>query len=239
MSLWGKSTILFFHLIRCILIIVSKYLKVRISCSTLLLLSFVNCDMRFPAAVFLRIFRIRPKDSVFECIIAHWRRDVVYSFSRQTFDRYLRFFGAIVSGPTMHSGSTFILKLWKYFKEHTLKSLLNKRACSLKFFKFSFHPARPVRNFSCNKQKMPPCSFINAWFIFSQFQDDCLGQMDLNQVKWNPYYPSVEKGQIITEILFRVAYSERLKLQVRQLCCFFSTHDNRCQVIHSFNKEFF
>ena len=109
----------FFHLIRCILIIVSKYLKVRISCSTLLLLSFVNCDMRSPAAVvFLRIFRIRPKDSVFECIIAHWRRDVVYSFSRQTFDRYLRFFGAIVSGPTMHSGSTFILKfilkVWRY-----------------------------------------------------------------------------------------------------------------------------
>ena len=86
----------------------------RISCSTLLLLSFVNCDMRSPAAVFFRIFRIRPKDSVFECIIAHWRRDVVYSFSRQTFDRYLRFFGAIVSGPTMHSGSTFILKVWKY-----------------------------------------------------------------------------------------------------------------------------
>jgi hypothetical protein len=48
-----------------------KYLKVRISCSTLLLLSIVNCDMRSPAAVFLRIFRIRPKDSVFECIIAH------------------------------------------------------------------------------------------------------------------------------------------------------------------------
>ena len=112
-----RAQFCFFHLIRCILIIVSKYLKVRISCSTLLLLSFVNCDMRSPAAVvFLRIFRIRPKDSVFECIIAHWRRDVVYSFSRQTFDRYLRFFGAIVSGPTMHSGSTFILKMWKYFK---------------------------------------------------------------------------------------------------------------------------
>ena len=119
LSLTGKSTF-FFHSIRCILIIVCKYLKVRISCSTLLLLSFVNCDMRSPAAVvFLRIFRIRPKDSVFECIIAHWRRDVVYSFSRQTFDRYLRFFGAIVSGPTMyaqwlHFHLKFILKLWNY-----------------------------------------------------------------------------------------------------------------------------
>ena len=30
--------------------------------------------------------------------------------------------------------------------------------CSLRFFRFSFHPAR---NFSCNKQKIPPCSFIN------------------------------------------------------------------------------
>ena len=34
----------------------------------------------------------------------------------------------------------------------------NRRACSLRFFRFSVHPAR---NFSCNKQKIPPCSFIN------------------------------------------------------------------------------
>ena len=34
----------------------------------------------------------------------------------------------------------------------------NRRACSLRFFRFSFHPAR---NFPCNKQKIPPCSFIN------------------------------------------------------------------------------
>ena len=34
----------------------------------------------------------------------------------------------------------------------------NRRACSLRFFKFSFHPAR---NFSCNKQKILPCLFIN------------------------------------------------------------------------------
>ena len=73
--LWQVRAQFFFHSIRCILIIVCKYLKVRISCSTLLLLSFVNCDMRSPSAVvFLRIFRIRPKDSVFECIIAHWAK---------------------------------------------------------------------------------------------------------------------------------------------------------------------
>ena len=34
----------------------------------------------------------------------------------------------------------------------------DRRACSLRFFRFSFHPAR---NFSCNKQKIPTCSFIN------------------------------------------------------------------------------
>ena len=34
----------------------------------------------------------------------------------------------------------------------------NRRACSLRFFRFSFHPAR---NFSCNKQKIPPCLFID------------------------------------------------------------------------------
>ena len=48
----------------------------------------------------------------------------------------------------------------------------NRRACSLSFFRFSFHPAR---NFSCNKQKIPPCSFINllsnkqaGWHFFSK-----------------------------------------------------------------------
>ena len=34
----------------------------------------------------------------------------------------------------------------------------NRRACSLRFFRFSFHPAG---NFSCNKRKIPPCSFID------------------------------------------------------------------------------
>ena len=34
----------------------------------------------------------------------------------------------------------------------------NRRACSLRFFRFSFHPAC---NFSCNKQKILPCLFIN------------------------------------------------------------------------------
>ena len=34
----------------------------------------------------------------------------------------------------------------------------NRRACSLKFFRFSFHPAR---NFLPNKRKIPPCSFID------------------------------------------------------------------------------
>ena len=34
----------------------------------------------------------------------------------------------------------------------------NRRACLLRFFRFTFHPAH---NFSWNKQKIPPCSFIN------------------------------------------------------------------------------
>ena len=33
----------------------------------------------------------------------------------------------------------------------------NRRACSLRFFRFSFHPAH---NFSCKQGKIPPCSFI-------------------------------------------------------------------------------
>ena len=33
----------------------------------------------------------------------------------------------------------------------------NRRACSLRFFRFSFHPNR---TFSCKKQTIPPCSFI-------------------------------------------------------------------------------
>ena len=41
---------------------------------------------------------------------------------------------------------------------HTYSEVPNRRACLLRFFRFSFHPAR---NFSCNKQKIPPCSFIN------------------------------------------------------------------------------
>ena len=42
---------------------------------------------------------------------------------------------------------------------NTLKSLIEEHAhCSLRFFRFFFHPAL---NFSCNKQKIPPCSFIN------------------------------------------------------------------------------
>ena len=44
-----------------------------------------------------------------------------------------------------------------FFVCTTLKSL-NRRACSLRFFRFSFYLAR---NFSCNKRNIPPCLFIN------------------------------------------------------------------------------
>ena len=40
----------------------------------------------------------------------------------------------------------------------TYSEVPNRKACSLRFFRFSFHPAC---NFSCDKQKIPPCSFIN------------------------------------------------------------------------------
>ena len=45
------------------------------------------------------------------------------------------------------------------FLNGTYSEVPNRRACSLRFFRFSFHP--PACNFSCNKQKIPPCSFIN------------------------------------------------------------------------------
>ena len=45
-----------------------------------------------------------------------------------------------------------------YFNFLTYSEVPNRRACSIRFFRFSFHPAR---NFSCNKQKIPLCSFIN------------------------------------------------------------------------------
>ena len=34
----------------------------------------------------------------------------------------------------------------------------NRRACLLEFFRFSLHPAC---NYSCNKQKILPCPFID------------------------------------------------------------------------------
>ena len=40
----------------------------------------------------------------------------------------------------------------------TYSEVPNRRACSLRFLRFSFHP---VCNFSCNKQKIPPCLFTN------------------------------------------------------------------------------
>ena len=52
--------------------------------------------------------------------------------------------------------SFYVKKLKKYRYDFTFHYSEIPR--SLKFFKFSFHPAR---NFSCNKQKSPPCSFID------------------------------------------------------------------------------
>ena len=90
------------------------------------------------------------------------------------------------------------LSFWKCGNiSNTLKALI----------RFSFQPAD---NFSCNKQKIPRCSFIYVWFIFSQFQDDCFSQMELNQVKWNLKGPSVEKVRLV----FLVAYSTDAILQL-------------------------
>ena len=50
-------------------------------------------------------------------------------------------------------------KCLKYVPSTTPYSeVLNRRTSLLRLFRFSFHRAR---NFSCNKQKIPPCSFIN------------------------------------------------------------------------------
>ena len=46
--------------------------------------------------------------------------------------------------------------LLQMFLSGTYSEVPNRRACSLRFFRFSFHP---VHNFSCNKRKIPPCSF--------------------------------------------------------------------------------
>ena len=99
---------------------------------------------------------------------------------------YLKYFcalGRLLSSLSVHYDTTIIIKCKKHciFIKYTLlvwrkkdwqtKYILstgssgltysevpNRRACSLRFFTFSFHP---VRNFSCNKRKIPPCSFIN------------------------------------------------------------------------------
>ena len=54
---------------------------------------------------------------------------------------------------TPNYGANYVPFLFALYSE-----VPNRRACSLRFFRFSFHPAR---NTSCNKQKIPPCSFIN------------------------------------------------------------------------------
>ena len=44
----------------------------------------------------------------------------------------------------------------------------NRRACLVKFFRFSFHPAR---NFSCNNWKIPPLIYlVNKWACSIFFQ---------------------------------------------------------------------
>ena len=52
----------------------------------------------------------------------------------------------------------------------TYSEVPNRRACLLRFFRFSFHPAC---NFSCNKRKIPPCSFIDLLSNFGTFFQPC------------------------------------------------------------------
>ena len=53
---------------------------------------------------------------------------------------------------------TCLKLLWTNRQTRHYSEVPNRRKCSLRFLRFSFHPAR---NFSCNKQKIPPCSFIS------------------------------------------------------------------------------
>ena len=71
---------------------------------------------------------------------------VLKDTSRNLTSKYQRCYLVIVSGYKKHSN------LCNY------SEVPNRRACSLKFFRFSFQPAR---NFSCSKQKIPPCSSID------------------------------------------------------------------------------
>ena len=53
---------------------------------------------------------------------------------------------------------TFLTHFRTSYRAFLYSEVPNRRACSLGFFRCSFHLAR---NFSCNKQKIPPCSFTN------------------------------------------------------------------------------
>ena len=53
----------------------------------------------------------------------------------------------------------------------TYSEVPNTRACSLRFFKFSFPPAR---NFSCNKQKIPPPARLLIYLVNKQASWDFL-----------------------------------------------------------------
>ena len=73
----------------------------------------------------------------------------------------------VKGGLTSESFSTWLVTRKKCAKSLTVSNyseVPNRRACSLRLFRFSLHPAR---NFSCDKRKIPPCSFIN-YFVKKQ-----------------------------------------------------------------------
>ena len=97
----------------------------------------------------------------------------------------------------LHPGQEDILFSMNVQFVHTMNcqvlSSPNRRACLLKFSRFSFHPAH---NFSCNNWKIPPLIYLvnkwarSMWHFFQPclFIPVCSSIRDFRVEKQNTYY---------------------------------------------------
>ena len=85
----------------------------------------------------------------------------------------------------MLCGSSFL-----YFIHPKYSEVPNRRAPSLRFFRFSFHP---VRNFSCNKRKIRPwwiffqTCLLLLFHVFSLSQMNFGSQLAFNLIVWDQW----------------------------------------------------
>ena len=115
------------------------------------------------------------------------------------------------------------------YSEVPNRRLIHRRACSLRFFRFSFHP---VRNFSCNKQKILLWVGI-SWLFVVVRTEKSLKMIELVRFGHVITWLLTQINQLLSDVKHATNFADQRKVKYESAKCkvsAFSINESSTQI---------